>query len=126
MIDVDKHVAYWRDGAKEDWDVAAHLVNSGHVRHGLFFLHLAFEKALKAHMCKATQDVPPRIHDLVKLAKRSGLTLPSDAMDLLGEVNEFNLIGRYPKMLPTSPGVEYAQGYIQRSEETFQWLMTQL
>jgi len=40
MIDVGKQIAYWRTSASEDWDVAAELVRSGHMRHGLFFAHL--------------------------------------------------------------------------------------
>ncbi|NCO95976.1 MAG: HEPN domain-containing protein, partial [Armatimonadetes bacterium] len=53
MIDVEKQVAYWRDGAKEDWEVAQELVDRGRTRHGLFFGHLALEKLLKAHVCRA-------------------------------------------------------------------------
>jgi len=39
------------------------------IRHGLFLANLALEKALKALVCKATRDLAPRIHNLVRLAE---------------------------------------------------------
>lgn len=60
MIDLEKQVAYWRDGAVEDWQVAVELVNLGRTRHGLFFAHLALKKLLKAHLCRATADLAPQ------------------------------------------------------------------
>ena len=57
MIDIAQQIAYWRSGAREDWSVAVDLVERGRTRHGLFFVHLAIEKALKAHVCERTQDL---------------------------------------------------------------------
>lgn len=75
MVDVDKQIAFWREGAKEDWGVAYHLVDPARVRHGLFFAHLALEKALKALVCPKTRDIAPRLHNLVRLAEVAGLNL---------------------------------------------------
>lgn len=85
MFDVDKQVDYWRRGADEDWEVAAKLVGDGRRRrrHGLFFAHLALEKMLKALVCRRTHDVPPRIHNLIRLGKLAGLEPDSDQIDLL-------------------------------------------
>jgi len=47
MVDISKQIIFWRDNAKEDWDVARQLVDNGRTRHGLFFAHLALEKSLK-------------------------------------------------------------------------------
>lgn len=43
MIDIHKQIAYWRNTATEDWLVAQELMDSGRLRHGLFFAHLALE-----------------------------------------------------------------------------------
>lgn len=51
MINIEKQIAHWRNGAEEDWSVAQELIERGRVRHGLFFAHLALEKMLKAHYC---------------------------------------------------------------------------
>ncbi len=47
MVNIAKHIPYWRDGAMKDLLVARDLIDSGKIRHGLFFAHLALEKILK-------------------------------------------------------------------------------
>lgn len=97
MINVDKQIAHWRNGAEEDWVVAQELIERGRVRHGLFFGHLALEKMLKAHYCRANGELAPLIHNLVRLAEKAGLKFDESQLDLLAEVNEFNIEGRYPE-----------------------------
>ncbi len=96
MIDVEKQVAYWRNGSAEDWDVARELVKSGRTRHGLFFAHLALEKMLKAQVCRLTSDLAPRVHNLVHLAELTGLSLSETQRTFLARVNQYQLEGRYP------------------------------
>lgn len=76
-MDVGKQVAYWRASAEEDQEAANVLAQNGHYRHALFFAELAVEKMLKAHIARATKDIPPRSHDLLKLADRARLSLSS-------------------------------------------------
>ncbi len=89
-MDIEKQIAYWRNGAKEDWDVAQELVQNGRTRHGLFFAHLALEKMLKALVCRQTSDLPPRIHNLVRLAELAALPLSQRQLDILAEMNAFS------------------------------------
>ena len=65
MIDIQKQIDYWRNGSQEDWEVGHELVGLGRTRHGLFFAHLALEKMLKAHVCQATANLAPKIHNLL-------------------------------------------------------------
>lgn len=122
MIDIQKQIAYWRDGAKEDWAVAKELVDRGRIRHGLFFAHLALEKALKAHVCAKAQDLAPRIHNLMMLAEAAGLPLTPDQRKTLAEMNVFALAGRYPEMLPPEPAIADAHALLKQAEEVFTWL----
>ena len=126
MIDIDKQVTYWRNGAIEDWEVAQELVSKGRGRHGLFFAHLAIEKLMKAHVCRHTQDLAPRIHNLVRLAEMAALSLNQIQIDIIAEMNAFSIEGRYPDSLiaPLSQGE--AQDYLSRAEEVYRWLMNQL
>jgi HEPN domain-containing protein len=117
MIDIEKQVAYWRGGALEDWQVATELTRRKRLRHGLFFAHLALEKALKAHVCRRTQGLAPRMHNLVRLAEMAELQLDDKQIDVLAEMNVFNLEGRYPEMLTPEPTVEEARRYIRRAKE---------
>lgn len=126
MIDVDKQVTFWRSSALEDWDAARALIRQKRTRHGLFFAHLAFEKVIKAHVCRTTQDLAPRIHNLVRLAELAQLPLSNAQVDLLAEMNSFNIEGRYPDSLALPPTLAEAQAYLARSEPVFQWLISQL
>ena len=69
MIDINKQITYWRESSKEDWEVALELVGNNRYRHGLFFAHLALEKILKAFVCKETNELAPKIHNLIILAE---------------------------------------------------------
>ena len=122
MIDIGKQVAHWRNSAVEDWSVAQDLVSRGKVRHGLFFAHLTLEKTIKAHVCKATGELASKIHNLVRLSQIASLTLSEDHIDLLAEVNEFNIEGRYPEMLLPPPSREEADAYMIRIHEVLQCL----
>lgn len=102
------------------------MVRHARLRHGLFFAHLALEKALKAHVCRHTQDLAPRMHNLVRLAELAELQLDDMQIDVLAEMNAFNLEGRYPEMLTPELTVEEAQRYIRRAKEVYTWLMSQL
>jgi len=125
-IDVDKQIAYWRNGSAEDWELAQELLAGGRVRHSLFFAHLALEKLLKAHVCCHTRDLAPWLHNLVRLGKLSALPLSQPQIDVLAEMNAFKIEGRYPDMLMPPPSLEEAQDYLRRAREVYQWLMSQL
>ncbi len=123
MVNIQKQVEHWRDGAREDWEVGAELVREGRIRHGLFFVHLAMEKALKAHVCRATQDLAPRNHDLPYLARAGQVTLDEEKLRTLAEVNTFNIEGRYPHGLPAPPQGDAARELLHRATEVFEWLI---
>lgn len=126
MININKQITYWRNGAVEDWEVAKELVNNGRGRHGLFFAHLAIEKLIKAHVCQHTQDLAPQIHNLVRLAEIAKLSLNQDQIDIIAEMNAFNIEGRYPDSSVSSLSQAEAQDYLNRTEKVYQWLMSQL
>jgi HEPN domain-containing protein len=126
MIDVEKQIVYWRNGAEEDWAVARELVDLGRSRHGLFFAHLALEKILKAHVCAKTRNLAPRTHNLLILAEITGLRLSQDRRKTLATLNAFCLAGRYPETLPPAPSAAQARAILKRSEEVFTWLADKL
>jgi len=126
LIDINKQIEFWCEAAKEDWEVASDLVDRNRVRHGLFFAHLALEKALKAHVCLVTQDLAPRLHNLIRLSEIAELSLNPDQLDVLAEMNAFNIEGRYPDTLSPPPDKKQALEYIAKSKKVFQWLIDQL
>ena len=122
MINIQKQIEYWRSGAQEDWQVGIELVGRNRIRHGLFFIHLALEKILKANVCRKTDDIAPPIHNLIRLAEKAGLQLTEEQENLLAEANEFNIEGRYPELLLPLLTMEEANNFMVRAEEVFKWL----
>ena len=123
MLDIEKLVAFWRHGAQEDLTVAQELLERGRIRHGLFFLHLALEKLLKAHVCRQTRDLAPRLPNLVRFAELATLHLPESCADTLAAMNPFAIAGRYPDSPFPLPPPEAARGYAERVQEVFTCLM---
>ena len=54
MNDIEKEVVYWRDSALKDLRFANRLIEceEEEILYSFFFLHLALEKAFKAHIVK--------------------------------------------------------------------------
>jgi HEPN domain-containing protein len=126
MVDIQQQIQYWKDGSQEDIEVAGELISGGRCRHGLFFAHLAIEKFLKAVICKKTQSLAPRIHNLTRLSQIAELHLPQDQFDHLAEMNEFNLEGRYPVQFIDTVAQQEARIYLNKSIKVLEWLAQQL
>ena len=94
-FDVDKQITHWRTGADEAWEAAIDLINRDRrIQFGLFFVHLALEKIIKAHIWRVSRKVPPHIHNLSRLAEIADLPLDDKNRKVLAEINEFNIEGR--------------------------------
>ena len=125
-MDVEKQVDYWRSGSEEDIAAAETLMESGHLRHGLFFAHLAIEKILKAHVTRKTGAVPPRIHNLVRLAELAGLALDSQRVTFLRDFAGYQLTGRYPDFMKAPLDSGTAQVDLILAKEAVEWLTKRL
>jgi len=125
-VNIEKQVAYWRQGAQEDLTTARLLFQHGKHKEALFFAHLAIEKALKASVVKATGDLAPYSHDLPYLTERAGVDLAPEQAEFIGWMNQFAIRGRYPDLerpLPSSS--EIGQSLV-KTEEILQWLIQKL
>jgi HEPN domain-containing protein len=125
-MDTRKQVDYWKTSADEDFSAAQSLLEKGHLRHSLFFAHLAIEKMLKAHVAVKTSDLPPRIHNLVRLAEIAGLRLDTKKTELLYEFGVYQLEGRYPDSEQIMLDLQTAKSELLKAKELLEWLKTQL
>ncbi len=116
-MDLTKHIAFWRMGAAEDFDVAIRLIAENRIRHGLFFLHLAVEKELKALYVEQQTAPAPRTHNLVRLAHDAGVALEPDLVSVLAEVNLYCLEGRYPDCWADPPNEVAAKRLLEGVKE---------
>lgn len=95
-MDHNSQIIYWIDSAKHDLEVAETLFSAGKYDWCLFVAHLVLEKTLKSLYVQNRQSFPPRIHDLVRLAKLADIELDEDTSEFLDSVNTFNISTRYP------------------------------
>lgn len=90
-------VDYWVKASTEDLLGAQEIIEkTSRYASGLFFLHLALEKALKALFCAKMLQHAPYTHNLLGLVEKIGLMLSDADCQILAEINEFNLEARYP------------------------------
>jgi len=124
-IDVEKTISYWLESAAYDLETGKALLRSKKYPYGLFFGHLAIEKALKALVAKHTGEHAPYSHSLVMLARKAALEMPESMIDQLAEFMEFHTEARYPdaKMdFYQKCTKEFAQEKFNEIKEVYKWL----
>jgi HEPN domain-containing protein len=124
------HIQYWLDSAAHDWETAIHLFSAGKYDWCLFIGHLVLEKILKAIFVQDNDNqLPPKTHNLVKLAENTHISLTEDQKFLLDEINDFNLEVRYPQFRNefykkcTQP---FTERYFKQIEGMAEWLKSQI
>lgn len=95
-MDKNRQIEYWINSAKHDLEVAETLFKTGKYDWCLFIEHLVLEKTLKSCYVQNRGLFPPRIHDLVRLARMADIELDEDTSEFLDSVNTFNISTRYP------------------------------
>jgi HEPN domain-containing protein len=127
-LDLEKDIAYWRDLARRDLQFASRLIerNEEETLYCLFFLHMALEKAFKAHVVKQTKGLPPKTHNLLVLAEISKVNLSPEQNDFCGRINLYNIEARYPNLSIPSPAFQKAKQYFEQTKEMLEWLIEQL
>jgi len=125
-MDVVKQVEHWWHSAEEEMEFVEFARHWRHTRQVLFHTHLAVELALKAAVCKATEDVPPKTQDLINLVDLSKIPISNEQRRFLGRLNKFNISGRYTDAKPIEPDQIDAEDITSKSIEFIKWLKTQL
>jgi len=126
MINIEKQIEYWTNGAKDDLDSAKILIERKRLLHGLFFCHLVIEKVIKAHIVKQTREVAPRSHNLIFLSEKANLELNEDDELFLGILMKYQLQGRYPDYNLIIPDKYRVNDYLRRTKELLTWLKKRL
>lgn len=121
----EEHIKYWLNGADHDLKAAESLFESEKYDWCLFLAHLVLEKTLKAIFVSKYNKVPPKTHNLVKLAEQSSIDLTAEKKIFFDEVNAFNLEARYPDYKNDfchSCTKDFTEDYFVKIKENFHWL----
>lgn len=129
-MEINEHIRYWLNSADHDLDTAESLFSAGKFDWCLFLGHLVLEKGLKAFYVKDNQNrMPPKTHNLVKLAERTTIPLNDELKLFLDEVKDFNLEVRYPEYRQEfykSCTKKFAEEYLDKIKEQYKWIKSQL
>ena len=125
-INVEKHIAYWKEGARDDMATAKLLFKHGKNKEAMFFAHLTLEKALKAIVIKTIHDIAPYSHDLPYLAECAKIDFAPEQAEFIGWMNQFAIRGRYPELDRPLPPHAVIEDSLNKVEEIVQWLIRKL
>jgi HEPN domain-containing protein len=124
MIDIQKQVSYWQNGALDDLVSAKILISNNRLLHGLFLCHLVVEKSIKAIVVRTTNEIAPRSHNLLFLSEMAKLDFEEDDEIFLGILMKYQLQGRYPDYNPILPDNNKVLEYLNQTEKIMTWLQT--
>ncbi|MGN1318052.1 MAG: HEPN domain-containing protein [Lachnospirales bacterium] len=90
-------VKYWISIAEYDLETAEAMLKTERLLYVGFMCHQTIEKMLKAVIEKQqVSDIPPKIHNLLRLANIAKITLPDKYVKLISYLNPLNIEARYP------------------------------
>lgn len=129
-MNIKEHIQYWLDSAEHDWETAENLFAAKKYDWSLFIGHLVLEKTLKALFVQENNNrLPPKTHNLLRLAEQSSIGLTEEQQMLLDRVNEFNIETRYPQYkneFYKKCSSEFAEEYFRKIEEMAAWLKSRI
>ena len=129
----DERVEYWLDLTDYDLETAKAMFKTKRYLYVAFMCHQVIEKGLKAVIARDCEegDIPPKIHNLVRLSEISGLNLKmtSEQIKFIENLNPMNVEARYPEYkieLIAMLTKDKSKEIIKNTEEMLCWIKEQL
>ena len=92
-----KDILQWIKISDYDVETAQAMQKSGRYLYVLFCCQQAIEKRLKALVVNATDEFPPKLHDLTRLADLAKIDLNAGQKLFLRKLNNYYIETRYPE-----------------------------
>ncbi len=121
-------VNHWIESAEKDSVAMEHLYEKKDYSWSLFVGHLVIEKLLKAYFIKVKNEQPPLIHDLTRIAEKSGLEISDEQKDDLDTITTFNIRARYADYkaeFHKRCNSKFAKKWKTKISEFAEWIKTQ-
>ena len=119
----------WFKQAAYDLKTAEIMLENKRFIYAVFMCHLAVEKALKGIYQYRLNEVPPKVHNLIYLVEKIGLSPSEKLYNAIFELNRVSIPTRYPDDLAKMKS-EYKKSntleIINSSKEVLKWLKNQL
>ena len=95
----EEKVAYWLDIADYDMETAEAMYKTERWLYVAFMCHQVIEKTIKAYWSANRDDIPPYVHNHMRLADGCGLYEQMDETQktFLEIITNYNIEARYPE-----------------------------
>ena len=130
---MSRQAEYWLELANYDLETARAMLQTKRYLYVGFMCHQTIEKGIKAVVARdcAGGDMPPKIHDLSKLAIRAKLldAMSDGQQDFLEELNPLNIEARYPEYkaeIVKTLTTDKCKAIISETEQLLCWIKKQL
>jgi len=122
-------VQQWVEKAAYDLETAQAMLNSSRYVYVVFCCQQAVEKMIKAIIAHVTDELPPRIHNLIRLSERAGLQPDAEQARLMRELSELYVQSRYPEQIESISSSAWqvvARDALPRTEKLVRWLSSMI
>jgi len=121
-------VDYWLKTAEHDYKTMLSLFKSRRYSDCLFYGHIVLEKTLKAFVVRETKQHAPFSHDLLVLYRMlRSVNISEDELNILDDVNRFNIRSRYPDFkFYKQCTAGYTKKYLEKIKKLYNKLCQQL
>jgi len=94
---MNRVVKNWEATSNNDLRTAEAMYKAGRYLYVVFMCHLAIVKMLRAILAqKDPEETLPKIHNLIHLAQKIGLSLPDPLRDFFQRIDNVSVATRYP------------------------------
>jgi len=127
-IDLEKIKIYWIYSSDKNFITMNHLFESKDYDWALFIGHLVIEKLLKACFIHKKKELPPFIHNLLRLAELSDIELSDEANEFFATVTTFNIYARYDDYKGNFYKLctkQFTEFWLNKIKEYRQWIISQ-
>lgn len=128
---MSRDVEYWVETADYDAETARAMLQTGRFLYVGFMCHLVIEKMLKACCASISGEMPPKVHNLRKLAATARIydKMSDSQKDLLDKLEPLNVEARYPAYkdaVAASLSESTCASLLRETEELQLWIKQQL
>jgi HEPN domain-containing protein len=126
---IDSLANYWRESSEQNYATMQNLIKTKEYSWALFLGHLVIEKLLKALYVRRLEKHPVFSHDLLRLANKIDVELPTSFEEWLDEITTFNINARYDDYKQSFNKlctIDFTIEWIEKIEKIRKWLINQL
>lgn len=120
---MEKIVKFWFDSSKEDLEITKDLFKACRYNYSMFMCQQSIEKFLKGIIITITNDHPPYVHDLVRLAQATKFKILPGIETDLRMITGYYIKSRYKADRFDSAifNKDSARSTINKTEEIIRW-----